>query len=69
MLFLQFKFNRQRPDLTKLDNLLGLLSTESSNLFEDRLEQLQNQFRQDGADAVITDLLKKEQRENPSAME
>lgn len=66
---IQFKFNRQRPDLTKLDNLLGLLSTESSNLFNDRLEKLQTQFQQDGVDSVIKDLLNKEQQDNPSSME
>ncbi|CAF0970006.1 unnamed protein product [Adineta ricciae] len=55
---IQFKFNRQRPDLTKFDNLLGLLSTQSSDVFEDRVEKLQNDFQRDGVDSVMTNLLR-----------
>ncbi|UJR17801.1 hypothetical protein I4U23_004700 [Adineta vaga] len=64
----QFKFNRQRPDLTKLDHLLGLLSTGSSELFDDRVARLQDDFQQNEVDTVITKLLNK-QEENAVSME
>ncbi|CAF3867145.1 unnamed protein product [Adineta steineri] len=64
----QFKFNRERPDLTKLDNLLGLLSTGSSGLFEDRVGKLQNDFQQDGVSSVLMKLLNN-QDENAVPME
>ncbi len=67
-IFLQFKFNRERPDLTRLDNLLDLLSTGSSDLFDDRVEKLENEFQQDDVDSVITKLLNK-QEENAVPME
>jgi len=57
---LQFKFNRQRPDLTKIDNLIGLLSTGSSESFVTNLEPLQVEFEQKGVEAVISQLLTKQ---------
>ncbi|CAF0817119.1 unnamed protein product, partial [Didymodactylos carnosus] len=56
---LQFKFNRQRPDLTKIDSLLGLLSTGKFESFENNVEPLQNQFAESGIDSVMTSLLEK----------
>jgi hypothetical protein len=47
---------------------LGLLSTGSSDSFDDRVEKLQNQFQQDGVDSVIMKLLHK-QEENAVRME
>jgi len=65
---LQFKFNRERPDLTKIDNLLGLLSTGSSTSFDTNLEPLQAEFEQNGIESVITRLVTK-QDENSVPME
>jgi hypothetical protein len=47
--------------LTKIDNLLGLLSTGSSDSFNDRVEKLQNEFQQNGVESVITKLLDKQE--------
>jgi len=65
---LQFKFNRERPDLTKIDNLIGLLSTGSSASFDNNLEPLQTEFQQNGIESVITRLVEK-QDENAIPME
>ncbi|CAF0885028.1 unnamed protein product [Adineta steineri] len=50
---LQFKFNRERPDLTKIDNLIGLLSTGSSASFDNNLEPLQAEFQADDVRYVL----------------
>ncbi len=47
--------------MTKIDNLLGLLSTGSSDSFIDRLEKLQNEFQQNGVESVIAKLLNKQE--------
>ncbi|CAF4919672.1 unnamed protein product [Rotaria sp. Silwood1] len=65
---LQFKFNRERPDLTKIDNLLGLLSTGSSASFDTNLEPLQAEFQQNGIESVITRLVETRD-ENSMAMD
>jgi hypothetical protein len=54
--------------LTKIDNLLGLLSTGSSASFDNNLEPLQAEFQQNGIEAVITRLVEK-QDENSIPME
>ncbi len=54
--------------MTKFDHLLGLLSTGSSESFEDRIEKLQSEFQQNDVDIVITKLLNK-QEENAVPME
>ncbi|CAF1382962.1 unnamed protein product [Adineta ricciae] len=57
---IQFKFNGTRPDLTKIDNLLGLLSTGSAASFDERLQALQNEFQQSDVATVINNLLCKQ---------
>ncbi|CAF5133670.1 unnamed protein product, partial [Rotaria sp. Silwood1] len=57
---IQFKFSGERPDLTKIDNLLGLLSTGSSESFDDHVGKLQNEFQQKDIESVITNLLNKQ---------
>ncbi len=47
--------------MTKIDNLLGLLSTGSSDSFDDRVEKLQNEFQQDSVESIITKLLNKQE--------
>jgi hypothetical protein len=47
---------------------LGLLSTGSSDSFDDRVGKLQDEFQQDGIDSVIMKLLNK-QEENAIPME
>ncbi len=47
---------------------MGLLSTGSSDLFDDRVGKLQNEFQQDDVDSVIMKLLNK-QEENAVPME
>lgn len=43
--------------MTKIDNLLGLLSTGSTASFDNNLEPLQAEFQQNGIEAVITRLV------------
>ncbi|CAF3735633.1 unnamed protein product, partial [Rotaria sordida] len=62
---IQFKFNGQRPDLTKIDSLLGLLSTDSSQTFNDQLEKLQNEFEQSDIESVVTNLVNKQANNSP----
>jgi hypothetical protein len=54
--------------LTKIDNLLGLLSTGSSASFDNNLEPLQSEFQQNGIETVITRLVEK-QDQNSIPME
>ncbi len=54
--------------MTKIDNLLGLLSTGSSDSFDERLAKLQNEFQQSDVESVITKLLNK-QEESAAPME
>ncbi|CAF1143594.1 unnamed protein product [Rotaria sordida] len=65
---IQFVFSGHRPDLTKLDNLLGLLSTVSSDSFDDQVGKLQNEFQQKDVESVMMHLLNK-QKENSLPME
>jgi hypothetical protein len=58
---IQFKFSGERPDLTKIDNLLGLLSTGSSDSFDDKVEKLQNEFQHNDVESIITRLLNKQE--------
>ncbi|CAF2138561.1 unnamed protein product [Rotaria magnacalcarata] len=62
---IQFKFNGKRPDLTKIDNLLGLLSTDSSQTFSDQLGKLQNEFEQSNIESVMTSLINKLTNNSP----
>lgn len=55
--------------MTKIDNLLGVLSTGSSVSFDDRLGQLQNEFQQKGVESVIETLLNKNEEENSTLTE
>jgi len=41
---------------------LGLLSTGSSDLFDDRVRKLQNEFQEDDVDSVIMKLLHKQEQ-------
>ncbi|CAF0981750.1 unnamed protein product [Rotaria sp. Silwood1] len=66
---IQFKFSGERPDLTKIDNLLGLLSTGSSDSFDDRVGKLQNEFQQNGMESVITKLLNQQEENSTVPME
>ncbi|CAF3362913.1 unnamed protein product [Rotaria socialis] len=62
---IQFKFNGKRPDLTKIDNLLGLLSIDSSQTFGDQLGKLQNEFEQSSIESVMTRLINKLTNNSP----
>jgi len=55
--------------LTKIDNLLGLLSTGSSASFDDRVGILQNEFQMNDVESVITKLLNKQDFESTVPME
>jgi hypothetical protein len=50
--------------LTKLDNLLGLLSTNSTDSFDNNLISLQAEFEKDGIESVVTRLLSNQQENN-----
>jgi hypothetical protein len=45
----QFKFDRARPDLTKLDSILGTLCSKSSRTFTGHIEQLEADLKQNSA--------------------
>ncbi len=40
---------------------MGLLSTGSSDSFDDRVGKLQNEFQQNGVESIITKLLNKQE--------
>jgi hypothetical protein len=44
---LQFKFHREQPDLTKLDKLFGLMSTETAT-FDQEINRLETKFKLEG---------------------
>lgn len=44
----QFKFNRSRPDLTKLDTILGKICSKSSESFGEYIEKREAEIRLDG---------------------
>jgi len=45
----QFKFDRARPDLTKLDSILSILGSKSSRTFTGHIEQLEADLKQNSA--------------------
>lgn len=52
---LQFKFDGTRPDLSKLDNLFALQSTETA-IFQDDVEKLEKRMTVEGIAAVYQDI-------------
>lgn len=52
---LQFKFDGTRPDLSKLDNLFALQSTETT-IFQDDVEKLEKRMTVEGIAAVYQDI-------------
>ena len=44
----QFKFDRERPDLTKLDSILGKLCSNTSTTFSSDVEKLENIIKTQG---------------------
>jgi hypothetical protein len=53
---LQFRLDGNRPDLQKLDSLLGLLATESSS-FSTQINELASQIREKGLSQVLRDIV------------
>jgi hypothetical protein len=45
---LQFKFDRSRPDLTKLDSILGSICSKSSQTFSGLVEKLESEIKTKG---------------------
>ncbi|XP_041350621.1 uncharacterized protein LOC121369645 [Gigantopelta aegis] len=52
---LQFKMDGSRPDLSKLDNLFGLLSTEAES-FTDEISDMEDKIRLKGLQGVFEEL-------------
>ena len=52
---LQFKMDGTRPDLSKLDNLFGLLSTEVES-FTDEISNMEYKIKVNGLQAVFEEL-------------
>ncbi|XP_046353940.2 uncharacterized protein LOC124133552 [Haliotis rufescens] len=50
---LQYCLETNRPDLTKLDNLFGLLASNSAEFFEDEIKQMESQIQKDGLNSVF----------------
>lgn len=53
---LQFKFSGQRPDLSKLDSILGMISSKSSTNFEGFIEQLESDLKTKNVSKQMTNL-------------
>ncbi len=56
----QFKFSAQKPDLTKLDKLFGLLSSRTGS-FEEQLKDLESRIKTEGL-KVLFDENKRSQK-------
>lgn len=52
--------------MTKLDSLLGLLSTNSTDSFENHLSTLQAELEKDGVESVVNRLLTNVDENNTS---
>lgn len=50
---MQFKFDPSRPDLTKLDSLFGLLSSDHQESFEEELTKMETEVRASGVQKVF----------------
>lgn len=61
---LQFKFDRARPDLTKLDSILGSICSRSSRTFAGHVEQLEANIKES---AMLEDALKRTSLQSPSS--
>lgn len=55
--------------MTKLDNLLGLLSTGASTSFDDRVKQLEEQLQQNGVESTMNTLIHKQEESGAVSME
>jgi len=64
---LQFRLDGSRPDLTKMDTLLGLLSSESS-FFPEQVVKLTEILAKGGLGAMIDRMLNPPQRPQPAAL-
>ena len=61
---LQFKFDRSRPDLTKLDSILGTICSKSSKTFAGHVEQLEADLKQN---AMLMEALEKTSIKSPES--
>ena len=52
---MHFNFNQNKPDLTKLDKLFGLLSSETDD-FEEKVKAKEDDIRADGVNKVLQGL-------------
>ena len=48
----QFKLNGERPDLTKLDNMIGQLSSHTAD-FEQQLAQMEAEIAMQGLQSIF----------------
>lgn len=53
---MQFKFSRSRPDLTKLDSILGSICSKSSRSFAGHLENIESNLRLNGLTKFIKEM-------------
>ena len=53
---MQFKFDQNRPDLTKLDKLFGLLSSSETDTFEEQVKQMEVDMAAGGMGALFEKL-------------
>jgi len=52
---LQYKFDKNRPDLSKIDHLFGLLSTETTS-FDEEVDQVQKLVTAKGIKEVFKEM-------------
>ncbi|XP_046571651.1 uncharacterized protein LOC124279819 [Haliotis rubra] len=50
---LQYRLETNRPDLTKLDNLFGMLASNSTEFFEDEIKEMEFRIQKDGLKSVF----------------
>lgn len=53
---LQFKLDSTKPDLTKLDNLIGLISSESTD-FEQQVSKMEVEIKNQGMQKVFEQMI------------
>ena len=54
---MQFKFDPRRPDLTKLDSLFGLLSSEHQESFEEEVKNMETEVKLQGVQKFFESLV------------
>lgn len=66
---MQFKFSSTRPDLSKLDSILGMISSKTSTNFDGYIEQIETELKTKNINENLSDLKVKEEEEKNANQE